>query len=64
MSVYNLLYTECGRALLDIIGTGVDVVEATLASQGRLVWLFINISSFVQVFVCCFINRQKSMLSS
>ena len=35
--VHSLLYTESGRALLNIIGTGVDTVEMALASQGRWV---------------------------
>ncbi len=33
--VYSLLFTESGRALLDIISTGVDTVETVLAQQGR-----------------------------
>ena len=37
MCVHCLLYTESGRALLDIVSTGVDVVEGTLAQQGRSV---------------------------
>ena len=33
--VYTLLYTESGRTLLNIIGTGVDAIEKAIASQGR-----------------------------
>ena len=33
--MYSLLYTESGKALLDIISTGVDNVEAALTQQGR-----------------------------
>ncbi|XP_048244998.1 nucleoporin NUP188-like [Haliotis rufescens] len=32
--VYSLLFTEAGRALLDILATGVDSVEQAVASQG------------------------------
>lgn len=35
--VYTLLYTESGRTLLNIIGTGVDTIEKAIASQGRFV---------------------------
>lgn len=31
--VHNLLFAECSHTLLDIIGTGVDVVETALANQ-------------------------------
>ncbi|XP_041368362.1 nucleoporin NUP188-like [Gigantopelta aegis] len=34
MCVYSLLFTEAGRALLDILATGVDSVEQALAQQG------------------------------
>ena len=35
LCVYSLLFTESGRALLDIISTGVDNIEMGLAQQGR-----------------------------
>ena len=33
--IYSLLYTEAGRALLDIVATSVDTVNSALASQGK-----------------------------
>ena len=33
--VYSLLFTEAGRALIDIVATGVDHVELALLQQGR-----------------------------
>jgi hypothetical protein len=33
--VYSLLFTEAGKALLEIIGTGSDTIEMALAQQGR-----------------------------
>ncbi|VDH90784.1 nuclear pore complex protein Nup188 [Mytilus galloprovincialis] len=35
--VYSLLFTEAGRALLEIIGTGSDTVEYALAQQGSII---------------------------
>ena len=35
LTVYSLMYTESGRTLLTIIGTGVDSIETTLSAQGR-----------------------------
>ena len=33
--VYSLLFTEAGRALIEIVATGVDNVEIALVQQGR-----------------------------
>ena len=33
--VYSLLFTEAGRALIEIVATGVDNVELALVQQGR-----------------------------
>ena len=48
--VYCLLYTDSGRALLDILATGVDTVEIALALQGRYVHYLIL--SFAIILKC------------
>ena len=35
LTVYSLMFSEAGRTLLDIIGTGVDTIETVLTAQGR-----------------------------
>ncbi|KAK7495801.1 hypothetical protein BaRGS_00013021 [Batillaria attramentaria] len=34
--VYSLLFTEAGRALIEIVATGVDIVETALVQQGSM----------------------------
>ncbi len=60
--MYSLLFTESGRALLDIISTGVDTVETALAQQGRCVRFDANFRQQVCDLVVEHFDKQNEIL--